>query len=417
MERSGRPTADAVSASGARDRVDGSTVSIDEAIQDAARTDGGIDLPEHAPRLTSSKQIDEEAKSALRDRLRSDPWEFSFTALVRRIEALHHDRPGFGRSDRAEQDPIRFCQEPSLAFAPCTVSEFKDPTNKAEARLFVNFIGLLGPNGPMPLHLTEFARSRERINRDPTLARFFDLFNHRMVSLFYRAWSASQMPASFDRWEPPLPGPVTTAERELQLARDTSRYSIYIGSAFGVGMDSFRHRDAVSDVAKLHYAGRLASPHKNAEGLRDILSDYFRIPVEIEEFAGRYVEVPEQYRCSLGVTPPSGAAAGQLGGVGGGAMCGSTYFDCGGAFRLRLGPMGLAEYNRLLPGTRSARRLAAWIRNYLGDELWWDAQLVLKKEEVPGSRLGGGARLGWTSWVLSAGSPENRADLALRSAF
>lgn len=414
MERPGRPASDAVTS---RSSPDGSGATLEEALSAAARTDGGIDLPDHAPRLTSTKGIDEAARSALLDALRAEPWNFNFHALVRRLEALHHDRPGFGRSDRSDQDPIRFAQEPSLAFSPCTVSEYRDRTDKALPRLFVNFMGLLGPNGPLPLHLTEFARTRERINKDPTVARFFDVFNHRMVSLFYRAWAASQMPASFDRWEPPLSGKVTPAERELQLARDTSRYSIYIGSLFGLGMDSLRHRDAVPDVSKLHYAGRLASPHKNVEGLRDILSEYFGVNVEIEEFHGRYTEVPRQYGCTLGVASPSGASSGQLGGPGGGAMCGTTYFDCAGAIRLRLGPMGMEDYQKLLPGTPSARRLATWIRNYSGDEIWWDALLVLRKEEIPKTRLGAGAKLGWTSWVLSGDSPENRADLALRSSF
>ncbi|MFN9991734.1 MAG: type VI secretion system baseplate subunit TssG [Phycisphaerales bacterium] len=414
MEGAGRNKTDALSRGA---QAGGEGPSMSEALDAAARTDGGIDLPEHAPRLTSSKQIDHESRMRLLESLAEEPWNYHFLALVRRLEALYHDQPGFGHSTRSDEDPVRFCQEPSLAFSPCTISEFKHQTDKAPSRLFVNFLGLTGPNGPLPLHLTEFARVRERHHRDSTLARFLDVFNHRMLGLFYRAWAASQMTASFDRWEPPLSGKVTPAERELQLARDTSRYSIYLGALFGMGMDSFRHRDAVPDLSKLHYAGRMSMAQKNPEGLRDILSQFFGVEVEVEEFHGRAVAVPDRYGCVLGVQSSEGAHTGQLGGPGGGAMCGSTYFDCAGAFRLKIGPLNMEQYRKLLPHTDSARRLATWIRNYVGDELWWDAVLVLKKEQVPRTKLGAGAALGWTTWIMSGESPEDRADLALRSPF
>jgi type VI secretion system protein ImpH len=103
-------------------------------------------------------------------------------------------------------------------------------------------------------------------------------------------------------------------------------------------------------------------------------------------------------------------------------MCGTSFFDCAGAFRLRLGPMGADQFARFIPGSPTARRLAHWIRAYLGDELYWDAEIILRREDVSLTRLGRadsgiGSRLGWTSWILSKPSPEDRSDLLLRSAF
>lgn len=425
MDRQGRTTPNPLNAAAqARDRAE--REKLDRALAESL----GLTVDEVAPqpepdpdspegrvnRLTVNRPVDHEARREFWSAMQEAPWSFDFFAAVRRIEAMYSDLRGFGRTQTVGEDPLRFSQEPSLAFAPCTLSEYRYSTDKAPSRLFVNFMGLLGPNGPLPLHLTEYARERERIHKDPTFARFLDVFNHRLVSLFYRAWAASQMPASFDRWEVPLSGKVSPAEREQQLARDTNKYSIYIGSLFGLGMDSLRHRDAVPDVAKLHYAGRLASHQKSPEGLLAVLSSYFKVPTEIEEFCGRWVEVPESYGCRLGTVSEAGRGCGSLGTAsGGGAMAGTKVFDCVGSFRLRLGPMSMADYQRMMPGSDAERRLSTWIRNYVGDEFWWDAVLVLRKEEVPFVHLGKGARLGWTSWVQSIKSPEDRADLALRS--
>lgn len=439
MDRQGRTTPDSVNGAnasanaagrGGGDRAHAPGRQEKEILDRALAESLGLSIEDVAPppeadpdspegrvnRLTVNRPVDHAARAQFWAAMKEEPWSFNFFAAVRRIEAMYSDLRGFGRTQTVGEDPLRFSQEPSLAFAPCTLSEFRYATDKAPQRLFVHFMGMLGPNGPLPLHLTEYARERERIHKDPTFARFLDVFNHRAVSLFYRAWAASQMPASFDRWEVPLSGKVSPAEREQQLARDTNKYSLYVGSLFGIGMDSLRHRDDVSDLAKLHYSGRLASHQKSPEGLLAIIANYFKVEADIEEFSGRWTEVPDSYGCRLGVVPKAGRNCGTLGTAsGGGAMAGSKVFDCTGAFRLRLGPMSMADYNRLLPGTDAERRLATWIRNYVGDEFWWDAVLILRKEEVPFTHLGKGARLGWTSWVQSKKSPEDRADLALRS--
>jgi type VI secretion system protein ImpH len=358
--------------------------------------------------------VDRARFEAVLDRLNVEPWAHDFFALVRRMEAIQHTQPGFGVSNRASEDPVRFAQEPLMAFPPCTVSQFHFARSNAPARLFVNFMGLLGPMGPLPLHLTEYAYHRERHHKDRTLSRFLDIFNHRMISLFYRAWAASQMPASYDRCAPPVwSDTLTDLERQQILALDRDRYAVYVGATCGLGMDEVRHRDALPDAAKLHFAGRLAAATHGPEGLAAVLSSYFKVDATVEEFAGRWVELPAHNLCRLGDRTPA-TSLGTM--SGGGAVCGSRTWECQGAFRARLGPMRLKDYQRLLPHASSARRITSWIRNYLGDEFAWEVLLILKADEVPRTRLGEGARLGWTSWVLSGACPEDRCDLALRSA-
>ena len=348
------------------------------------------------------------------NRLYERPYSFHFYQAVRRLECVHPRQPAIGHSVRPAQDPVRFSQEPSLAFAPATISQLQFGSQGRPPRLFVAFMGLLGPHGPMPLHLTEHARQRE-IAGDHTLARFLDLFNHRMVSLFYRAWACNQQAIHYERGAlrdapaaaPPDAAPLARRRGPSPVRRDGDRFAIYIGSLFGVGMPSVRHRDAAPDVAKLHYSGRLVCHTRHAEGLQAILQDYFRIEARIEEFFGQWIDLPPDCRCRLGETPRTGA-------VGRTAIVGSRIWDCQQKFRIIFGAMTLADYERMLPGGRSLDRLVAWVRNYIGDELTCDVQLILQKQEVPQIQMGAFGRLGWTTWLSSKPFDHDADDLVLR---
>lgn len=322
------------------------------------------------------------------------PWEFDFFQLIRRVEALAaaaHGSPGLGRSATPREDPVRFGQEASLAFAARTISSVR--TRAGLTRVSVNFMGLLGPQGPMPLHFTDYVRLRELHHQDPTWGRFLDVFHHRMVSLLYRAWVMNRPIAARD---------ATAAGRPEQ-----DRFATYVGSLFGLGMGSLVGRDAVPDDGKRKFAARLANQTRSAEGLRSILRDWFGVPVRIEEFVGRWSDLPGQYRTRLG---QRGAA--ELGRT---SIAGSRVWECQSTVRLVLGPMGRERYERLLPGGEGYERLRAWIRMFGGDELGWEAVLVLRRDEAPEPRLGGGVRLGYSLWLSREKPAQDPADVVLRS--
>lgn len=322
--------------------------------------------------------------------LEQEPHSYSFFQALRTLECLCPDRPRLGEAVRPVDEPIRLGQDPSLAFAPATLAGLQPAAGARPPRLLVWFLGLFGPNGPLPLHLTEYARERLRNAADPTLARFADIFHHRLLCLFYRGWANANPVVSLDR-------------------PDTDRFAAYVGTTFGVGTPALQHRDALPDVAKLHYAGLFAAQARPAASLRAMLADYFRVPTRIEEFAARWINLPPDCLCRLGDSPTTGT-------LGVNATVGDRVWDCAQTFRLVLGPVGWRQFARLLPGSESLRRLQAMVRNYIGDELAWDVQVILKKEEIPATSLGAAGQLGWTSWLAAATRDRDADDVVLNLA-
>ena len=321
-------------------------------------------------------------------RLQDHPQGFDFFNAVRQLEAQQSNLPRVGHARHPREDAVRFGQEVSLAFAPSSVADFRYDENGYN-NLLVHFFGLLGANGPMPLHLTEYIHDREHQHRDPTFARFLDLFHHRMISLFYRAWSSSQQAVCRDR------------------PKD-DRFAMYVGSLVGFGRDSFLNRDSVQDEAKLYFAGRLAAQPRNAGGMRAILKSYFEVPTQITRFIDQMVRLPDQYRCRLGESPESGT-------LGSTAIVGARFRDCMQKFRIHFGSLSLSDYERFLPVGRSYARMLDWVRNYVGEGLEFEVQLVLKQQEVPSIQLGKRGHLGWTTWLKTQPFSHDADDLVLQT--
>lgn len=315
------------------------------------------------------------------------PWRHGFYGTLRQIECAYSQYPRIGEARRPQEEAVRLGQEPSLSFAPAVFSAIRAGKHGAPPRLVQQFFGLFGPNGPLPLHLTEFARQRVIHHRDGSFVRFADLLHHRLLTLFYRAWAQAQPTVSFDRPK-------------------ADRFSSYVGSFVGMGTPAVQHRDAAGDHVRLHFAGLLSRQVRTAEGLRTMLAGYFRLPVRVVEFAGHWLRLPADDLTRLGGVAPSGA-------LGQGAVLGSRVWDRQHRIRLVFGPLDQTQFQSLLPGAGTLKRLVALMRHYLCFELDWDLQLVVDGRETPAARLGGGTRLGWSSWIGSRPRTQDAADLIL----
>lgn len=337
------------------------------------------------------------ALAALFAAVEAAPHDFDFFALMRRVESLRPGSPRIGKALRPSQESLRLGQDPELDFAPAALASFGYDGGTAP-RLGVRFFGLLGSQGPMPLHLTEYVRERLRYRNDPTLARFLDIFHHRLLSLFYSAWAQSQPAVQRDR-----------------PADD--RFAVWVGATLGLGAE-VRSQGHLPEAARLFQAGLLGSRSRHPEGLTKILVQFFKVPVRIETYVAHWMVIDAADRTRLGYARNrSKRRASSTAALGTAVTAGYKLRDRQYKFRIALGPLTFAQYADFLPGGMAWLQLCDWVRQYTGLDMLWDVQLCLARAEVPEPRLGRRVPLGVAAWLGRARArpqTSDRADLRLR---
>jgi len=330
--------------------------------------------------------------------LLEEGFRFDFFEAVRVLERLFPERQPVGRSAPPEREVVRFRSRISLTFPASAIHEItqhEDPERQPE--MTVAFMGLAGLLGVLPRHYTEMILERIR-QRDHTLRDFLDLFNHRIISLFYRAWEKYRFPVAYER---------------AALSRD--RYdplSLYLFDLIGMGTGGMRERLKVEGETLLYYAGLLGQQPHSANALEALLGDYFEVPVSVEQFVGQWLPLSADQRTRLSSRDASRGAIG-------GAILGARFWDQQAKFRMRIGPVSLAQLKRLLPINASFGELVQLTRFWVGQELDFDVQIVLKATEVPACRLGKpgeqALRLGWSSWLKTKEFHRDAEDARLGS--
>ncbi len=309
-----------------------------------------------------------------------EPFSFDFFLSCRRLEASHPDRPRLSESATRREEYASFGQDPFFAFPMTTIDRARfGPDQSYE--VIVRFMGLLGPQGALPLSITEEAYSYS-LSNDDALPRFLDLFNNRFIQLFFRAWANSR--------------PLIYRDRPS----DFDRFSAYLGTGIGLGSAPLRGQDAVPDQAKIAYAGLMAPAAKSASRLRSLISGMFGVRVEVDEFVGTRLLFEPDQRSRLGQSFAT---------LGADLLIGAGVYTVQDKIRLRLFASTLADYEQFLPGGDKSRKLSDMVSFYVGPEIEWDVELALPVGEVEPVRLGRSGRLGWTSWVSPNWSVEKDA--------
>jgi type VI secretion system protein ImpH len=319
-------------------------------------------------------------------RLVKEPQRFDFHQAVRLLERQTGRR--VGTDAPPADDPVTLRVQPTLTFSPAAISKFT-PATDGPPELSVPFGGLTGPDGVLPQHYTALLQERARA-KDSTLRDFLDLFHHRLLSLRMRAWEKANLPVAHEA--------TPDADAGTSVARAVA----------GFGTPGVQHRTPVSDDTFLHFAGLFAHRPPTAAGLELVLSGYFGWPVSVEQFAGQWLYLQAENRTQLATADrPRGLNAR----LGHDAVAGRRVWDVQHQVRVRVGPLGFAEFQSLQHGGSARAELEALARVYAGAEFDLEVIPVLAADAVPGLTLEpddtSGPQLGRTVWVLShnAGSP------------
>jgi len=302
------------------------------------------------------------------DEMQKEPWRFDFFSVMRRLERINRDRPRIGDSAARREEYVILGQDPFLDFPASNLSRVVPDGQRL--KIFVKFLGLLGPQGALPLTTTEESLGWH-LMRDEAFPRFLDLFNHRFIQLFFRAWADARPIAQHDR------------------PRD-DRFIAYIGSLIGVGSTPLRDLDSVPDQAKLAFAGLISPQAKSASRLRGFISGLFDVDVEIYEFVGSWLTFDPSDRSQLGLTHS---------GLGVSMSLGASIFSVQDKIQIRLYTKNMAQYQRFLPTGDLCEPLADAVFFYIGDQLEWEVELAIPAGEVIPTQLGSFGQLGWTTWM------------------
>ncbi len=348
------------------------------------------------------------AEGSVWEQLFRNPQGFNFFQAVRLLEQAEPERALVGRGGPLPREAVRFRVFSSLDYPASSIYDLQGPTEALPVPvLTIWFLGLTGFCGVLPLHYTEMLLRQEREpsrNKDRFALRdWFDLFNHRLISLFYRAWEKYRFYISFER------------------GRDRDAFTRSLFSLIGLGETPLRNRLRVAvreldeegerreralvrieDLGLLHYSGYLAHRPRNAVSLEALLQDFFQLPVKVLQFQGQWLLLEPSNQSRLGTANSE---------LGTNMVAGERVWDVQNKIRIRLGPLTYQEFNQFLPDREPvARRKALFllshlVRLYVGIEFDFDVQLVLRKEDVPACQLadgeGGGPQLGRNTWVTA----------------
>jgi len=311
--------------------------------------------------------------------LEREPYTFDFFQAVRLLTLMHPERQPVGRFTRPAEEAVHFGANSNVSFPPSQLHSLEMPED-GPAFMRVNFMGLTGPLGVLPLAYSELVLERLRA-RDRTMRDFFDIFNHRMISLFCQAWEKYRFSIPYER-------------------RERDRFSYRVLALLGLGTPGLQERQEVPDDSLLFYSGLLSLHAHSATGLRQLLFDYFGVEVEIEQFVGAWYPVDRESQYSLGESNRDEEK------LGFGCVVGDEVWDQQSRVRIRMGPLTLAQYVDFLPGGSAWRHVKSLTGFFAGSEYDMELQLVLRREEVPPCELQSAVhaapRLGWTSWMKNA---------------
>ncbi len=267
---------------------------------------------------------------------------------------------GVGQDGFPSKELVRFKSDQHLGFPGVAISKakvVKEEGNLNWVDIYVSFMGLTGPSGVLPRHYSELLLQCIK-NRDTAMRDFFDLFNHRLISLNYRAW------------------------KKYRMAMHYEQQGQNLSDAFSKALLSLT---GGSKPLHIHYGGWLNKVNRSAEGLRSILRDYLNCDVQVDELQGRWVSLDRaDQTCLASRFNPEG----QYARLGSEATLGSKVWDISSSVRVIVKPASPQLVNQLKPGSQLYKALKDLIASYVDDGLDVKLNVQTTLGDLPLSSLG-----------------------------
>ncbi len=278
-----------------------------------------------------------------------------------------------GHDSLPKNELVRFKAQQHLGFPgqPIkAVSENGTSKDVISVDMLVSFMGLTGSSGALPQHYSELVLERLKL-KDTGMKDFYDLFNHRLISLFYRAWEKYRFSVNY----------------QSDLSHTPDSFSFAINKLAG-------NKDN-----NLLYAGIFNKKIRSVDGLISILSHFTQSEVSVKQFKGKWQKLApnEQTRLAARTLPE-----GQHARLGMGASIGSRVWDINSGIDIFIKPKAdnsLSNYDQRLKIVKEVKSL---VSSYLGIGIKFKLFLEIKQGIMPIVQLSkGGVPLGMGGGLVS----------------
>jgi type VI secretion system protein ImpH len=359
--------------------------------------------------------------TSLSNKIIASPSDYGFLQTVRLLERAakysHNETPdknrdlSFGnpvaRFVPPNTEVIRFQTNQTFRFSSSEIAKISKKLLSADSKkvfqwkVSVNFMGLTGSQGVLPYHYTELILKRLKI-KDESLVKFLDLFNHRMISLFYQSSTKYRLPIEYERKKL---NPPTLSSRDAQTQA--------LLSLIGMGTKHLTNRQYINDESLLYYSGLFTQQVRTVSGLKQILQDHFNVPVKIKEFVGQWQDLIDDVRSKF---PSREEPLGQNNRLGKTTMLGKKGWFAQGKIRIILGPLNKKQTQKFAPGTKALYAMDEIIRFYIGLENEYDIIVrISRKDSLDKAKMSASSPpiIGWNTWLVSKPKQDYNKDETL----
>ncbi len=356
------------------------------------------------------------------DRLIDKPYEFQFHQAIRLLEQASQEKSAIGQlhaaighSTSPNNEFVRFKHSSSLRFNAASIQNIEsvslshnDESTQYQWLVNSSCLGLTGSEGILPFHTSELIQQQAR-EKSTSLADFFDLFNHRTLSLFYRAWHKYRLPVNYEENR-------LTSKHNNPAPPPTKRdhFTIALASLCGLGTLLYEKELPIPLESLISYSGLLSQGNISASALESIIASYFDLVVEIEQFQPQWQSIPTDIQTQL---PSQENPLGTNNILGANMILGCEGYHIQSKFMIRISPLAYDEFMSLSPGSKKLVALQKLIQLAVGEEFDFELSITVNDGEIPAAALVSNnvyqPKLGWNTHLSSSSNGNDLVEVVL----
>ena len=312
-------------------------------------------------------------RTSVAEDLFKNSFQYEFHQAIKILQILNPHLEKIGQGLQASKEIVTIKTNITFSPPPSDIYTLEPSHTPHEGALMsINFMGIAGHGGPLPDPYSEIIIDRIRF-QDHAFADFLDIFGHRFASISHRIHVKYNITLEMVK-----PHQTPVAHMIFAIA--------------GITDPETHEKGLIPAHSYLKYAGHLWRQPKSVNGLRTVLTDYFGLDMDIEEFIGQWLYLEDSQITKIG-------SSGSMNALSDTASLGDKACNCTQKIRIHIKSIALKSYTEFFPGGVLNQKISVFALQYLGDWCDFDFAVQLNQRDIPYTKLDSTAHLGWTSWL------------------